>query len=218
MSPVAIIVGLVAVAGLGWLGWISVQSLRQAALMRGAHDTVTREMQDTPVALYGDVHVQRGLGGAGHSCLWRRTVVEERSGWGRRRHWRTVADDADIADFVLMVHGADVHIDELPTEVQGAASDRGYDGGGGFFGFGGPDTRHTEYWLPVVPQLTIVGRLENRGGRWILKRDATIGLLFSAEAPTVAARTELTKGLAGFAGIIAGIVFVVWFLTSNNLR
>ncbi len=217
MSAIAIVVCLVALGALGWLGWISVQSLRQAALMRGAHDTVTRDMQDASVALYGDVRVERGLGGAGHSCLWRRTVYEERSGWGRRRHWRTVSDEADIADFVLMVHGAEVRIDELPTEVQGAASDRGYEGGG-FFGFGGPDSRHTEYWLPVVPQLTIVGRLENRGGRWLLKRDTTIGLLFSAEAPTVAARAELMKGLAGIAGIVAGIVFVIWFLTSNNLR
>jgi hypothetical protein len=196
------VVGLVALAGIGWLGWVSVQSLRQAAFLRRVPKGPLRQLVNQPAAFYGRVRVTDPIRDShGAPCLWSRTVVRERRGWGRNRRWVTVADETHVAGFVLEAAGDEVDIVDQPTEVQGAESHTEYDSA--WFA----TSSQTSTWLPVLDRVTVLGRVEQRGGRWVLARDATLGLLLSPHSPEHAASTETWKGVGGLVGIAALVGF-----------
>jgi len=211
MNALVIIGGLAALALAGWIGWISVQSLRQALALNVRPTGSLARMCGRAVALRGRVRVSDPIRtGNGEPCLWRRQIVEERDmsffGSRHRRSWHTVSDQNQTAGFVLDVGGQPVEVGE-PTELQGTASSRDYGEGGWLMG---ATSRATEEWMPLVEELTVLGKLEERRGGLHVVKDATLGLLWSPRPPGQAATWETVKAVAGFVAIAAIVVGAVW--------
>lgn len=206
---IAVIVGGVCLAV---LGWYSVQSLVQASLLRSWKRVSLTGLNGRAAALRGRVKVREVVRIA-HigNCLWFRELVETRSGYGRRRSWNTQSDTKTVADFSLVVGNDEVRVAGEPTEIHGKESNSNTESPD-FVNrvLGDPDERVTEEWLPVVNDLTIIGRLRRVTGEWKIEPDPVSGLLFSAEVPTQAALKETTKGLLGLAAVAAGIGVIVW--------
>jgi hypothetical protein len=218
-------VGLILVFVLGaalllWLGWISVQSLIQASLLRSIPDASLSSMQPQSGAVRGrirvDVPIRAGSSGIGN-CLWRRVRIQQCGSdriWlfrGRNSDsWRTVADDTEMAGFVLQVGDATVFVDEFPTEIQGRQS-RTNHGDSSFFDqwFGGLRDREIVEWLPAIGSLTVLGRLERKDGAWRVSRDPVVGLLFTPREPSTASLVELLKGIAGLVIVLAGAIGLI---------
>ena len=212
-----IILGVVAAAVLGYIVWISIQSLIQANLLRQASNQASSGGgTDRPVAIHGRLRVLAAVNKGGRrNMLWCHTVYQERRGWGRNRRWSTVGEEVDTAQFVLDCNGREIHVNGHPTEVQGAHRDREY-GGGGFFGFfTGAHSRVIYRWLPVVPSLTVVGRLESAGKDQVLMKGPKVGLLFSPHEPGRAATQETAKGVGGLILVVAGLAAGIWFIVTN---
>jgi hypothetical protein len=194
------------------LGWISVQSLVQASLLRSWRRGSLAGLDGRAAALRGRVKV-RGVVRIAHigNCLWFRELVETRSGYGRRRSWNTESDTQTVADFSLVVGADEVRVAGEPTEIHGKESNSNTESPDVVNRvLGDPDERVTEEWLPVLEDLTIVGRLRRVGGGWEIGRDPVSGLLFATDVPTQAALNETLKGVFGLAGVAAGIGVIVW--------
>jgi len=73
-------------------------------------------------------------------------------------------------------------------------------------------------WLPVVPEATAIGRIEQRPGGRAIVADPQLGLLLSPNPPEVAARLEFTKGIAGLLGAGAGILVLLFLLFPPGSR
>jgi hypothetical protein len=118
-----------------------------------------------------------------------------------------------VADFSLVVGNDEVRVAGEPTEIHGKESNSSTESPD-FVNrvLGDPDERVTEEWLPVVNDLTIVGRLRRVTGEWKIEPDPVSGLLFSPEVPTQAALKETTKGLLGLAIVAAGFLVIFWLL------
>lgn len=199
-------------AGCIYLGWHSVQSLIQAALLRSWKRESLAGMDGRAAALRGRVKVREVVRIA-HigSCLWFRELVEERRGFGRNRRWVKLSDTKSTADFSLEVGDEEVRVAGGPTEIHGKASDSTRESPSFADRFlGDRDERVTEEWLPVVDDLTVVGRMRRVNGRWEIGPDPGAGLLFSKDEPTRAALNELVKGTLGLAGAAVGLVVVAW--------
>ena len=127
-----------------------------------------------------------------------------------------MGEDVNTASFVLDCNGREIHVNDHPTEVQGAHRDREYGGGGGFFGFfSGAHSRVIYRWLPVVPRLTVVGRMESAGEDYVLVKSPQVGLLYSPYTPGRAATQEMAKGIAGLVLVIAGVGTAIWFMVTK---
>ena len=217
MSVWAVLGFLALGAGCFALGWISVQSLRQAAILRSCRWASLAGKKDQAIAIRGAVRVHEPVHIA-HlgDCLWWREVVEERQRvWSRRKYWHTQSDRQETADFSIVIGGEPIGIAPHPTEVHGGRKEEDFERADFVDSFlGQPDESVTEEWLPIVADLTVVGRLLRVGDAWKIDRDPKVGLLFSIDLPEVAARWESIKGMLGLAGAIAALVTLVWLWIS----
>ena len=94
---VNLLVLILGLAGLTWLGWISVQSLRQGALLQSLPKGNAGALEGSWLAIHGTVKVLAPLDIPGiGTCLWCRTIERElesigrRVLSGRRSNWRTI--------------------------------------------------------------------------------------------------------------------------------
>ena len=216
MHPKSWLVIIVGVAGVFYLAWKSIQNLIQANLLRSWKRSSLTGMHGRAIALRGRVKVREVVHIA-HigDCLWFREHIEARSGFGRYRHWSTQSDTKTSAEFSLVVGGEEVRVAGDPTEVHGKKSDSMRERPGLLDRFlGDRDERVTEEWLPVLEDLTVVGRLRRLTGAWEIEPDPAAGLLFSAEVPTRAALKESIKGVLGLAGVALGIGLIVWYYSA----
>src|SRR2546427_12988282 len=101
-----------ALAGLWWLGSISVQSLRQARLLGSLPRGIVAGLEGQQLTVRGKVKVLEPLVVTGiGACLWcRRTEKEMESmalglAFGGRRRWHTISDQRAMAKFTLLVSG-----------------------------------------------------------------------------------------------------------------
>ena len=210
-----IILTLVALAALGYLAWISIQSLMQASLLRSAAKADGRTSgSDRPAAIHGPLTVVDPLNTADRrNLIWYRTIHEERRGWGKNRRWVTVGREEEAAPFQIESGGRQISVNDHPTEVQGAESKTQY-GEGGFFGMFSNQRSKTR-WLPVTPTLTVLGRLESNGDEGEMVKSPKVGLLFSPHEPSKAAMQETFKGIAGLIGVGIGIGVVIWLWVNS---
>lgn len=201
-----IIAGVAVLAGVCWLGWVSVQSLLQARLLaRPVPLAQRRRYAGRAVALCGAVRVEHPVRSPMGHVLWYEARYEERRGWGRRRHWVTVAHETHSAQFWLEAGDQRVWIADEPTEVQGTESKSETDSW--FL----PTSRVTYHWLPILEQATVLGKLECSAGADQIVRDRWAGLLISPGSPESAARWELLKGWAGLLLAVAALAATAWF-------
>jgi hypothetical protein len=214
-----VILLILCAVGVGWLGWISVQSLRQALLLMSLPPGVVGTLDGQRVAIHGRVRVLEPMVTPGvGSCLWSRTSVKQldsiASGLlSRRRRWRTISDQSTMARFALVVNGQETEIASPPTEVQGTLTKRESDYAdllGQLF----TDSSYVQIveWLPVVELATVIGRLERRGECRVVVPDPELGLLLSPHPPDRAARIELLKAFGGLLAVACGIALMIWML------
>lgn len=192
------------------LGWWSVRNLVQARLLSRWRHPALDGLAGRRVALLGEVRVRTPLRLSPiGDCLWHREIVRVY----QRRSWRTESDDSEMADFSLVVDGREFRIPQRPTEVHGGQSLSGREDVdltdlvfGGRRGW-------IQYWLPVVPQLTVVGRVRRVGRYWEVAPDPVAGLLFTAHHPSKTALKEAVKGWLGLASALAGLAILVIIAT-----
>lgn len=198
-------------AALAWLLWISIQSLRQAALLKRLAAGDMPGHLDRPIALHGAVRVHSPVRApVGVDCLWYREICQERRGWGKNRHWRTLSDEWRIAGFTVNSRGEEIRISGDPTEIHGKQSHRDTDYAG-FLSFDN-DTRVVVEWLPVPARVTVIGRLAGAPGRFAIERDRHHGLLLSPDSPEKTASRETLKGWSGLVAVVAGAAGLAWLL------
>jgi len=207
------LVGLV-VAG-GFLLAISIwsfQSLWQARLLRACRVVSLAGLAGRAAALRGPVKVRQALRIA-HlgDCLWHREVVKYSGGLaGTKSPWMKDADTAEMADFSIVVGGEEVRVTETPTEVQGKAVKAVEEKAGLVAGIvGAMDERVTDEWLPILRELTVVGRVRHGDRGWEIGHDGKAGLLFSVHDPSAAAFRESLKGWFGLAAALIGFALLV---------
>src|SRR5450631_2005416 len=156
---------ILGLAGVGRLGWISVQSLRQGALLQSLPKGNSGALEGSWLAIHGTVKVLAPLDIPGIGpCLWCRTIERELEsiGWrilsGRRSNWRTISDTSQMATFSISAGGQEVEVAELPTEIQQTSS-RAEKDSDELFRFDSCYSREC-VWLPVVGEATVIGRIE----------------------------------------------------------
>jgi hypothetical protein len=205
-------------AGLVWLGWISIQSLRQALLLRALPPDCAGVMDGRRVAIHGQVRILDPIDTPGVGlCLWSRTIVKQADSvlsglaFGRRR-WRTISDSTAFAGFVLVVNGQETEIGGPPTEVQGTRTKRVADDPDFLDMLMKDNCSMTIEWLPVPPMATVIGRLERRGEARVVVEDPELGLFLTPNAPDDAARLETIKGIGGLLGIAVGVILLILLL------
>ncbi len=210
-TEVAVLVLLVVGAIGCWIGWISVQSLRQAALLRRAVTARTGGlMWDGPIAVRGPVIVHSPLNGP-EPCLWYRMTQEEHRGSGKHSRWVRIGFVEQIATFDIECGNMHIRLAQEPTEVQGMERRRNYDRVGFLDSLmGDRSTRTTEEWLPLHKTITAIGRLRPSELGATLIKDPTLGLLLTPHPPERAASIEALKGIVGFLVIAAGIAVALY--------
>jgi hypothetical protein len=220
INLLVLILGLV---GASWLGWISVQSLRQGALLRSLPKGNAGALEGSWLAIHGTVKVLAPLDIPGIGpCLWCRTIEKqlESLAWrifsSRSSNWRTVSDLSQMAKFSITAGGQEVEVAELPTEVQDTSSRTEKDSDE-LINFDSSYAREC-IWLPVVGEATVIGRIERRPGGRVVIRDPQLGLLLSPNPPDEAARIEFAKGIFGMLGVAAGILGLIWMLLHLDAR
>lgn len=198
-----VVLGFLGLAVFGWMGWISIQSLLQARLLRKWRRPSHAVLANSAAAVWGEVRIHRELSVHGlGECLWRREVVTVRRG----KSSSTESDISEKAAFSIVADGHEFHVTDLPTEVTGGEShthEEDFELGHLLF-----NDRRTfkTYWLPKVPQLAVVGFVRRRERRWEIEKDAAVGLLWSSHHPARAAFWEAVKGWLGLAVTVAGLV------------
>jgi|SRR5579862_1113948 len=216
---ISLLVLLAVFAGVGWLGWISVQSFRQGRLLSALPRGLVGAMEGQTLAAHGTVTISRPLSLQGVGpCLWSRETVEERDAyfWSPRRHpgrWRTSSDQIFMATFAIVVGSETIEVESLPTEIQGTLrnTDTEPTSVAGEL-LGASVQRRTIEWLPVRETLTVIGRLERRGERRVLVVDPQLGLLLSPNPPDQAGQIETMKAVAGFLGVLVGGGLLLWLV------
>jgi len=218
---VSVILLFVATVLLAWLAWISFQSLLQGGLLReAAAEGIPRLEEGRRVALCGEVLLRESIRKPGRvDLLWYRHKAEELRGWTflnrftnmlnwnkNRAHWVTIEDVQEMATFGINVGGREIRVEGLPTEIPTKHKETENPGGewlGAFHATG--DSRVVVEYLPVVPRLTIVGRLERRGEDWVVVKDSKVGLVLSSDDPAQAASWEITKAVLGLLAVTAAV-------------
>jgi hypothetical protein len=190
-----------------WLGCVSVQSLLQAHLLRSCRRASLAGLAGRSAALRGRVKVREVVRIA-HigDCLWHRETIRQRDSDG---DWITQCKTTNLAAFSIAVGGEEVRVARDPTEVQGGGRKSVVEKAGFVDGFfGDRDEEVVDEWLPVLEEITVVGRLERRDAGWEIVPDGKAGLLLSAFYPDRAALQESVKGWLGIAGVVAGFVAI----------
>ncbi len=201
---------LVVAIGVGALSlpaWSCVRCLIQARLLLRWRRPSIKGLDGQPATLRGEVRVSdplhlRAIG----DCLWHRQVMQVHTiGPKGTSTTRTQSDISDKAVFSIVVEGSEFIVNDLPTRVYGAHYRKTYGGNRSFM----------SYWLPVVDNLTVLGRVRQKGSRWEIVKDSTVGLVYSIHPAEVTAFRELVKaglslavvavGLLAFYFILAGI-------------
>ncbi len=221
MNFLVVVLCLAGVALLSWVAWISLQSILQARVLLRARATSAR-LPDRPgrAAVRGRVRVfapvRRPDAGA---ALWFHCAHQEYRRSGKRRSWRTVSEESERAVFTLESGGREFHVEGDPTKVQGTETRTVYDDEAalGLFRSSG-DRRRVLRWLPVPEQLTVLGRLEARGGDPILVKDNKVGLLLTPHEPGHAAAIEIAKGVAGLVAVTAALALALGWYFSQGPR
>ena len=148
--------------------------------------------------------------------LWLKIEQQEKVSSGRRSHWATVRTILKKTDFWLhFPDGGRIYVHCRPTEVQDAA--RQVSGGGLTTG----SSRSVQSWLPLVPELTVMGKLIRDEEGEGIEPDGKMGLFFSASPPGQAAQMELYKGYAQLAAAVAcaaGCVGLAVFFLSHAFK
>ena len=204
MSVWLIFTLLVFASGFLYLGWASVQSLIQARMLGACRNVSLAGLVGRSAAFRGPVRVHKVLRIA-HlgDVLWHREIVKKRLGLEEF----TDADTADRAEFSILVGGEEVRVAENPTEVQVPASRTVGDGSGAV---ALTKERVIDEWLPVVEELTVIGRLRREGSQWEVVRDPKAGLFISRNDPKDAAAREMLKGVFGLIAAVAGLGVIAW--------
>jgi len=216
MNIEKVIFVILAIAGLavmGWLTWISIQSLLQARVLFRAGRRFGQAS-----AIRGRPIVSEPLTLWGHrDLLWFRIKFQELRESGRDRSWTTVGEEERMAAFHIDDGGRPIEMGETPTEVQSAKSSTEYSGDAGCVSFGtwGGTSRTLLRYLRVGPRVTVLGRLERQGETEVLVRDPTVGLLLSPNPPGQAAWIEIAKAAGGLMVVAAGwgaliYAYLVW--------
>ena len=122
---VLILLGAGVVAVLGCAIWLSVRSILRARLLSQAVANASGMQEgDRPVAVHGRVRITAPLRLPGHGeVLWYKWTLQKRVGRGSSEGWHTEDSEEKMAGMVLETQSGNVHIDDLPTEVQSARSD-----------------------------------------------------------------------------------------------
>ena len=190
-------------------GW-SVRNLMQARLLSRWRHPSLDGLAGRRVALLGAVQVRRPLRLSPlGDCLWHREIIRVY----KRRSWSTESDDSEMADFSVVVDGREFRIPNLPTEVHGGESMSGWEDQDFTDLIFGRRRVWIQKWLPMVPRLTVVGRVRRVGGSWEVAPDAAAGLLFTSHHPAKTALKEAVKGGLGLAGAVAGMAAIIYFAT-----
>lgn len=115
---------LVALALLGRLAWVSVQSLLQARLLfRSARRFGVAVRDGEATALGGRAVVERPLSLWGMTNLLYYKIEFYELDWvGRRRRWHKVGEEEKLAGVALEIESRRIDIDDMPTEVQSTRS------------------------------------------------------------------------------------------------
>jgi hypothetical protein len=216
LAVVALVVG-VAVAS--WFAWVSLQSLLQARALYRVRALSSRPPEGLgPAGLYGEVRVEAAMERTDVGApLWFRCTYQEMRGSGKNRGWKTVQDEVKMAHFDVEAGGRRFHVEEFPSEVQGASTRTVYDDEAflGLFHSNG-HRRRILRWLPVPRRVTVVGRVEAKRDGLVFVKDNKLGLLLSPHEPGRAAGIELGKGIAGLAAVTAAIIAGLWFYSENR--
>ena len=202
-----VVLGL-AVAGLAWLAWVSIQSLLQARLLSQLSLGVgSSSAVHGPVELVAPVEFP-GVG----ACLWYHTMTQ-RYKRGKHGGWRTVHEEVGTAEFAVRTELGPIWITGHPTEVQGFESRTDYDEWslGGWF-FGGRERTVTN-WLSLLDSVTVVGRLDQEGDALRIVEDRKVGLLVTPLPPAMAAFRERLKGWCGLAFATVALFFAIIVIT-----
>ena len=209
MNLISWIFIVVTTCGLVTLAWWSVQSLAQARLLSRCRRASLAGLVGQGAALRGRVKVHRVLRVA-HlgDLLWHREIVK----MNRGSSTSTESDVAEIADFSIVVGGEPVRVSGEPTEVQGPASKSSTEEIDATTILTGRQTVVDE-WIPVVDELTVVGKVVRTDRGWEIVSDARVGLLLTMRDPGPAATRESIKGWLGLAGAVAGGVVLVLLTT-----
>lgn len=210
MRPELMLLSVLGGAASVALGWWSVRNLLQARLLSRWRHPSLLGLDGRRAALRGEVRVREPLRLSPlGDCLWHRETVKVH----RRRSTRTESDEAEIADFSIVVDGREYRVRDLPTEVHGGKSLSGQEEWAFTSLFFGEKRSWTQRWLPVVDQLTVVGQVRQAGPRWEVVKDPVAGLLFTAHPPERTALKESVKGWLGLAMAVAGLAAVIYFAT-----
>jgi len=207
-----ILATVLVLAFMGYLVYVSVQSLRQGAVLKKAlplHEL--KDCLDRPVAVNGrpelvDSHSQPYP----FDVLWYKQDDQVYRRSGRSSSWRTVSTREKGFDFHLhFPDGGRVRVHSEPTETHGACHRTEKEG---FL------SRHrtVHRWFPAAPEVTVLGKLVLSGDGATIVRDEKVGMLFSTKPPEKAAAWETVKGIAGivFAACVAagGIALLVYMM------
>jgi hypothetical protein len=134
--------------------------------------------------LCGDVRVIKPMRNMG-DCLWQRRLVREHLIRSKSQSSRIVSDVSIKAKFSIVIGGRECVIADRPTHVYGAHYRRTHEGICTIF----------TYWLPVVGQLTVLGRVREKGSRYVIEKDPKVGLIYSTHSAEHTAVRESVKGL-----------------------
>ncbi len=212
-----ILVSVGVLAGVGFLLYYSVQSLRQAKCLKTPVPLeALKENLDKPVAVHGRPFCESPAHGpSGEDVIWykREHQVYRRSYSGKSSSgsWRTTDAHEIVRDFeVHFPDGGRVRIACEPSEVHGTSR---HVEKRGFFS----NTRTLHRWLPLTPEMTVLGRLALSGEGATLVKDPRVGMLLTCSSPGRAALIEYAKGIGGIVlsvAVVAGGV-VILILTAS---
>ncbi|MHC5040291.1 MAG: hypothetical protein ACYTHM_23525, partial [Planctomycetota bacterium] len=165
------------------------------------------------VAVSGEPEMLRyDLGPFKFPVLWYRRRRQEWRTHGRHGgRWVTLDKREKVFPFQLQFpDGGRMIIRATPTEVHGASSrirTRGIVS----------RQRTIQEWIPVVPRLTILGRLILAKQTATIVPDKSAGMLFSRSDPKRAAQFEFLKGFAELAGCLAIVIGILVFFAHLNV-
>jgi hypothetical protein len=208
MNPLYLVLVVLGAATAGACMWYGRTALKQAEVI-GAAIPFSRLAQNVgyPVALRGKPR----LVDSSQLYLWmKRTEEVYRTSYVGNRHsggWHTVGVIVQAPDFELEGEGGvKVHVHSGPTEVHGkqTAND-----GSAFFAVDGQTRTLMEFLPGNLPWLTVCGTLLRENDRFAIRRDDTVGLLFSTRDPQSEAKVDAARGY-----ILMFVPPLAWFFAS----
>jgi hypothetical protein len=144
------------------------------------------DLDGRAAALRGEVRVSEPLHVEGiGDCLWHLRTVEV--GSGKRK--RTESFHTDKAEFSIVIESRAFVVPDKPSEVAGQQIKVEWEG----------NRCISDYWLPVVGHLTVLGRVQKPGKQWEIVKDRAVGLIYSIHPPE---RTAIREAIKAGIGLI----------------